>query len=189
MRRRPKITELQFDRAAEELRAWVRESVSPFENDTPEKQKRRKQRARDDLLYFFETYLPHYFYTEFGSFHREWEELWPRSGTRSSHWGLPASTRSRRSFPSASRSTTSHIKLRHFIMIVSDTNDQAKGFTLPIRIELEENPRLFHDFGNFFGSKVEGQRLRYGEQRPGAGPRKRREGPGGSRTGSTGRTG
>ena len=53
MRRRPKITELQFDRAAEELRAWVRESVSPFENDTPEKQKSEKAAGERRPALFF----------------------------------------------------------------------------------------------------------------------------------------
>jgi predicted phage terminase large subunit-like protein len=42
--------------------------------------------------------------------------------------------------------------LRHFILIISDTNDQATGFTLPIRLELEDNQRIKHDFGNFTGS-------------------------------------
>ena len=41
--------------------------------------------------------------------------------------------------------------LRWFQMIISDTNDQATGFTLPIRLELEENPRLRHDFGDLKG--------------------------------------
>ena len=36
-------------------------------------------------------------------------------------------------------------------MIVSDTNDQATGFTLPIRLELEDNVRIKHDFGSLIG--------------------------------------
>ena len=43
--------------------------------------------------------------------------------------------------------------LRHFILIVTDSNDQATGFTLPIRLEFEESPRLLHDFGNLRGRK------------------------------------
>jgi len=37
------------------------------------------------------------------------------------------------------------------VIIVSDTNDQATGFTLPIRLELEDNPRIKNDFGKFRG--------------------------------------
>jgi hypothetical protein len=52
MRKRPKLTEGQFDRYAENLRLWIRESVSPFEDDTPQKQAERKARARADRLFF-----------------------------------------------------------------------------------------------------------------------------------------
>ena len=44
-------------------------------------------------------------------------------------------------------------ELRHFIIIISDSGDQATGFTLPIRIEVEENPRIRHDFGDMKGRK------------------------------------
>ncbi|BBO74411.1 hypothetical protein DSCW_18280 [Desulfosarcina widdelii] len=150
MRKRPKLTELSFDRWADDLKAWIAESVSPFENDTPEKQAERKMRAEYDLLYFFKTYLPHYFPSEFAECHEEWEELTdirdalvllgaPREHAKSTFFtlGLPI-----------------HdivYQLRWFILIVSDTNDQASGFTLPIRLELEDNPRLRHDFGDFIG--------------------------------------
>jgi len=75
MRKRPEITENRFDLWADQLKGWIEESVSPFENDTPEKQKARKERGRTDLLFFCKTYLPHYFTAEFGDFHDEWEGL------------------------------------------------------------------------------------------------------------------
>lgn len=75
MRRRPKITEHRFDKWVEDLKTWISESVSPFEDDTPEKQKARRDRARWDKLFFMKTYLPHYFTAAFGDFHEEWAEL------------------------------------------------------------------------------------------------------------------
>ena len=75
MRRRPKITESKFDQWADDLKTWIGESVSPFPDDTPEKQKERKQRAEHDLLFFCKTYLPHYFPVDFGVFHEDWEDL------------------------------------------------------------------------------------------------------------------
>jgi len=150
MRKRPKLTEYGFDRWADDMAAWIRESVSPFEKDTPEKQSARKERSRHDLLYFCKTYLPHYFTAEFGDFHYEWEELTeirdeavfvgaPREHAKSTFFtfGVPL------------RNLCHEIRL--FQIIISDTNDQASGFTLPIRLELEENQRIRHDFGDLRG--------------------------------------
>lgn len=147
MRRRPKLTEHKFDQWAEDIKAWIGESVSPFADDTPEKQAARKERARHDLLYFCQTYLPHYYTVAFGDFHQEWEdltEIWdesifvaaPREHAKSTFFtfGVPIRNIA--------------FKLRWFQLVISDTNDQATGFTLPIRLELETNPRLRHDFGD-----------------------------------------
>ena len=75
MRKRPKISEYRFDQWADDLKSWIQESVSPFEDDTPEKQQERKDRAEWDKLYFMATYLPHYFGKAFGDFHEEWGEF------------------------------------------------------------------------------------------------------------------
>ena len=150
MRKRPNLTELGFDKWVEQLKGWITESVSPFADDTPEKQAERKKRGREDLLYFCTTYLPHYFPVEFGEFHDEWEELSelrdevalvaaPREHAKSTFWTFAVPVRN------------IVYLLRLFQLVISDTNDQAKGFTLAIRAELEDNPRLRHDFGELFG--------------------------------------
>jgi predicted phage terminase large subunit-like protein len=147
MRKRPKLTEYRFDQWADDLKSWITESVSPFEDDTPEKQAQRKKRGKYDLLYFCATYLPHYFTSEFGEFHEEWEELTeirdesvfvaaPREHAKSTFFTLGVPIRN------------VCYALRWFQLIISDTNDQATGFTLAIRSEMEENPRLKHDFGD-----------------------------------------
>ena len=152
MQKRPNITESRFDQWADQLRDWIRKSVSPFEDDTPEKQAERKERASWDRLFFFMTYMPHYFSAEFEDFHEEWSELAdmrdelvligaPRGHAKTTFFtfGVPIDD--------------IVFERNHFIILISDTNDQAKGFTIPIRIELEENPRLIHDFGEFKGRK------------------------------------
>lgn len=152
MKRRPKLTEYRFDQWAEELRDWIRDHVSPFEHDTVEKQAERKKRARWDRLYFMKTYLPHYFSLPFEDFHEEWSELAdirdeivpvaaPREHAKSTFFtfGVPLHDVC--------------FSLRWFVMIVSDSNDQATGFTLPSRLECEENPRIRHDFGVMRGRK------------------------------------
>ena len=135
MRKRPKLTEQGFDKFAAQLKEWIAESVSPFEDDTPEKQAERKRRGREDLLYFCKTYLPHYFPVDFGEFHEEWEDLSelrdevalvaaPREHAKSTFWSFAVPVRN------------IVYALRRFQLVVSDTNDQAKGFTLAIRAEL-----------------------------------------------------
>lgn len=151
MRKRPKITENRFDQWVNDLKGWIQESVSPFENDSPEKQAERIKRARTDKLFFMTTYLPHYFTKPFGDFHEE--------------WGGFADLRDECVFVAAPREHAKSTfftfgdpihdicyELRRFILIISDTNDQATGFTLPIRLEFEDNPRIRHDFGDLIGS-------------------------------------
>ena len=150
MRRRPKITENRFDSWENDIKKWITDSVSPFTDDTPAKKAARMERGRHDLLYFCVTYLPHYFPVEFGEFHKEWEELSEmedevvlvaaaREHAKSTFW----------SFAIPIRNIV--YELKKFQLLISDTNDQAVGFTLPIRLELEDNPRLRHDFGDLRG--------------------------------------
>jgi hypothetical protein len=148
MRKRPEITENRFDQWAEDLRGWIRKSVSPFENDTPKKQKERKERASWDILYFFKTYLPHYFTVDFEDFHEDWAEVSNIRGDICLE-GAPREHAKSTFFSFGVPLHDIAYALRHFIIIISDSNDQATGFTVPIRLELEENPRLRHDFGDF----------------------------------------
>lgn len=150
MQKRPKITENRFDQWVDDLRTWIKESVSPFEDDSPEKQQERLARARWDKLYFMRTYLPHYFYGEFGEFHDEWGEL----GDLKDAVVLLAAPREHAKSTFFTFGDPLHdicYELRRFIILISDTNNQATGFTLPIRLELEDNPRLRHDFGDLRG--------------------------------------
>ena len=150
MRKRPKISEYQFDKWAEQLKGWIRESVSPFEDDTPEKQAERKLRGKFDKLYFFKTYLPHYFTKPFGDFHEEWSEF----GDLTDEAAFIAAPREYAKSTFFTFGDPIHdlcYELRHFIIIMSDTNDQATGFSLPIRLEFEDNPRIRHDFGDLCG--------------------------------------
>jgi len=147
MRKRPNLTEQRFDKWADDLKSWIQESVSPFENDTAEIQAQRKDRAKTDLLYFCETYLPHYFPSEFGDLHQEWEDL---SELRDEALFIAAPREHAKStfFSFAIPIRNICYLLRMFQIIASDTNDQATGFTLAIRVEFEENPRIRHDFGD-----------------------------------------
>lgn len=151
MQKRPKITEFKFDQWAEDLKAWILASVSPFEDDSPQKQQERVEKAGWDKLFFMRTYLPHYFFAEFGEFHEEWADF----GDLKDEVVLIAAPREHAKSTWFTFGDPLHdicYALRRFIILISDTNGQATGFTLPIRLELEENPRLIHDFGALRGS-------------------------------------
>lgn len=151
MRKRPKLTEYRFDQWTDDLKSWIVEAVSPFEDDTPEKQAERRARAKWDKLYFMETYLPHYFTVPFADFHEEWGEL----GDLRDDCAFVAAPREHGKSVFFTFGDLLHgicFELRHFILVISDTNDQATGFTLPIRLELEDNVRLRHDFGDLTGA-------------------------------------
>jgi hypothetical protein len=151
MKKRPKITEYRFDQWADDLKHWITASVSPFENDSPEKQAERKARASWDKLYFMKTYMPHYFTKPFGELHDEWGDL----GDLRDECAFIAAPREHAKSTFFTFGDPIHdicYELRKFIIIVSDTNDQATGFTLPIRLEFEDNPRIRHDFGTLIGS-------------------------------------
>ncbi|MCK4814149.1 hypothetical protein KA005_00140, partial [bacterium] len=152
MKQRPNITENKFDKWAGDLKDWISDSVSPFENDSPELQEARKERAKNDLLYFCKTYLPHYFPSDFGDFHDEWEEYTELSD-EAAFLAAPREHAKSTFFSFAVPIRNICYQLKRFQIIVSDTNDQATGFVLPIRLELEDNPRLRNDFGDMRESR------------------------------------
>jgi hypothetical protein len=151
MRKRPKITEFKFDQYIRELRTFIQESVSPFENDSPAKQQQRVERARYDKLYFMRTYLPHYFSSPFGEFHQEWADLADLE-EEVVLVGAPREHAKSTFFTFGDPLHKICYARRHFILVLSDTNDQAATFTLGIALELQENPRLKHDFGKLLGA-------------------------------------
>jgi predicted phage terminase large subunit-like protein len=151
--RKQTITEKKFDLEIEELRELIRESVSPFEQDTAAKKKVRIDRAKKDKDFFFHTYLPHYFDKPSAPFHADLHDLAeeplaaiaaPRGHAKSTHM----------SFGEPLHDIC--YGLEKFIIIASDTTTQAEDFTTAIKLELEENPRIKHDFGDLISKKDSG---------------------------------
>ncbi len=147
MRKRPKLSEQDYDKWADRLTQWVTNSVSPFPKDTAKKMQARKKKASHDLRTFCEIYLPHYFSTPFGDFHSEWEDFC-HLRNQAAFLAAPREHGKSTFFTFAVPLWLVCFERRNFILIISDTNDQATGFTLPIRVELEANLRLQHDFGS-----------------------------------------
>lgn len=148
MRKRQNITELQFDDYVAALRKQIADSVSPFENDTPELQAARIERCNDPLE-FMQTYLPHYFPSEPASCHAEWCEIADTPGFNL--LGAPRDHAKTTVVTFGLRVYRIAKKLRKYIMLGSNIHDQAKRFTVSIKIELEDNPRLRHDYPDAIG--------------------------------------
>lgn len=149
MRKRQNITELQFDDFVASLRKQITDSVSPFENDTPALQQERIARCLGDELLFMQTYMPHYFPSAPASCHHEWCTI---AGTPGFNLiGAPRDHAKTTVVTFGLRVYRICYQLRKYIMLGSNIHDQAKRFTVSIKIELEDNPRLKHDFSAVIG--------------------------------------
>ena len=121
-----------------------------------------------DLEYFGRAYLPHYFVRKSPAFHGELDRIF-REGVMK---GLDPFTQAkeisraegcRRAIEAPrghAKSTTFTFKddihaavygYKHYIIILSDSSDQAEGFLTDIKTELEENAALKEDFGELEG--------------------------------------
>ncbi len=148
MRKRQNITELQFDDYVASLRKLIAESVSPFEDDTQEKQRERIERCADPLE-FMRTYMPHYFPVDFAPCHAEWCVI---AGTPGFNLiGAPRDHAKTTIVTFGLRVHRIARKLRRYIMLGSNIHDQAKRFSVSIKVELEDNPRLRHDYADAIG--------------------------------------
>mgnify|MGYP000755066158 CR=1 FL=1 len=121
-----------------------------------------------DLEYFGRAYLSHYFVRKSPAFHGELDRIW-REGVMK---GLDP-TKAAREINRAdgcrraieaprghAKSTTFTFKddlhaavyaYKHYIIILSDSSEQAEGFLADIKTELEENAALKEDFGELEG--------------------------------------
>ena len=146
--KKKKLSPRAFEQEVEKLVEFVKSNVSPFDGDDENKQAERVRRAREDQEFFNQTYLPHYFPQPSPPFHAEIEEL-IEEGERQNRPVAVAAPRghaksTRITFARALKKTLFNEK--KFIIEISDTETQARGFTVSIRVELEHNPRLLHDF-------------------------------------------
>ena len=124
----------------------------------------RKRLAAIDLGYFGRAYLKHYFVRKSPQFHEELDAIWTKGVLKSRNPYREAVEISRmdgsKSVVAAPRghakSTNFTFKdslhaalyrYKHYIMILSDSSDQAEGFLTVIKRVLEENQDIREDFG------------------------------------------
>lgn len=126
----------------------------------------RRALAAMDLAYFGRAYLPHYFSRPSPQFHAELDTLW-RDGVLKgivpigdnaklvdAQDGCRRATAAPRGHAKSTNLTfkgSLHAALyryKRYIIILSDTSDQANGFLSAIKDELEDNGAIREDFGN-----------------------------------------
>ena len=128
----------------------------------------RRRLGAIDLEYFGRAYLPHYFIRESPAFHGELDRIW-REGVMkgrdpaSDAKAISRAEGCRRAIEAPrghAKSTTFTFKdsihgavyeYKHYIIILSDSSEQAEGFLTDIKTEFEENAALKEDFGDLIG--------------------------------------
>lgn len=145
-----RLTLREFDKKAAEILARMKAEATSFADDSESAKQKRKERARLDRLWFMQTYLPHYIYKPFGEIHEDLNNLLdvrdkmcffagPRESGKTTLDGLGVQLHD------------IYFGLRHFEIIISETDKQASDYAKFIKLEIEENPRLKQDFGELKG--------------------------------------
>lgn len=145
-----KYTKAELQKKIAQIRARMADEAIPFQDISDAGRNDRINRARANALYFFKTYLPHYFDKEFCELH---EDLVGYSEVRDEPVFI-AAPREHAKSTICSLGIPLHdicFESRHLIVIVSDTEDLASDFTTFIKLEIEENPRIKQDFGDLRG--------------------------------------
>lgn len=150
-----------------EQRAQLLEDFRVGKELTGPKGLRRKLGAFD-LEYFGRAYLAHYFVRPSPKFHGELDRIWREGVLKGMNPEVDAKRISRadgcrRAIEAPrghAKSTTFTFKddlhaavygYKHYIIILSDSSEQAEGFLVDIKTELEENAALKEDFGELEG--------------------------------------
>lgn len=131
----------------------------------------RKELAAFDLSYFGRAYLPHYFVRKSPHFHEELDAIWTNGVLKninpvedSKAVDREKGSRNVVAAPRGHAKSTNftfkddlHAILygyKHYIMILSDSSEQAEGFLEDIKTEIEDNGNIIMDFGELKGDKV-----------------------------------
>ncbi len=165
---------IEYVKKSDKFSEYRKKLYKDFEAGTPlsGEDGLRKKLAAIDLEYFGRAYLSHYFVRKSPDFHRELNQIWSDGVLK----GLnPIKTKTRKKISRMkgcrrgiaaprghAKSTTFTFKnamhailyeYKNYIIILSDSSEQAEGFLGDIKIELEENRYIVEDFGRLKGKK------------------------------------
>jgi predicted phage terminase large subunit-like protein len=115
----------------------------------------RRQLAEMDMEYFCKAYLPHYFNLPFSTHHKEMfvdlhRLIENQGGTKLARAAPREHAKSTQLTLGLPLYCTVFV-IKHFIVLTSDTEDQASGYLESIQDEMQENERIIEDFGDLRG--------------------------------------
>lgn len=153
---------LEYEERIRELASLIKERAVPFQDDTADKQLERKARARKDPLYWAQTYYPHYFTEEFADFHRE--EIAAIQGALDDQVAQVIAEVWSRGFGKTCLLTIAfamwavHIaKKVKFCIVAGADKDLAKERLAAIKLELQLNARIKHDWPEIVMAEGDGE--------------------------------
>ena len=133
---------------------FIKELLKPFGKTSQKQKEKRRIRAINELKFFAQKYFPHHLTEKPSSMHEDMflrYQLQVINSESSGKGGKEALAAPRGN----AKSTISTLILplwciagarKKFIVIISDTTDQAEEFLEGIKSELEANERLMEDF-------------------------------------------
>lgn len=145
----------EYESRSRDLIDRIRAGATPFSDASFEAVQRRRKRAEDDILYFIETYLPHWItapdgsLTPFASFHAELARHCTLEDKLAVIAGFRESAKSTIARAVALREGV--LGRRHFICYISFSSDNSIDILQPIKLEYEHNERIRTDFGELRG--------------------------------------
>lgn len=130
----------------------------------------RKALGMIDLQYFGRAYLPHYYVTMPPAFHDELDQIWINGVLKglnvladpkliNKNEGCRAAIAAPRGHAKSTSFTFKDsihaivYQYKHYVLILSDSSEQAEVFLGDIRSELEDNPHIKEDFGDLKGDR------------------------------------
>jgi len=116
----------------------------------------RRLACENDLSLFGKLYLPDYFYAEESKMHEELNEIWLENVKRKTAGTKTAeiAPRGHAKSTSVTFKDTLHAvayQYKKYIILISDSSDQADNFLSDIKDALENNERIKEDFGELEG--------------------------------------
>lgn len=141
------ISQKEYDKRAEALVQKVQDEVSVFDDPSEEAKQERKRRSEEDLLYFCKTYFPHHFEEEFEQGHEKMAESLKHKKEIIQWMGFRGVGKTTLAFVGYGLQAIL-FKKTHYLPVIADNDDLAELLMMPMKVELENNPRIAHDFGD-----------------------------------------
>lgn len=151
-----------------DINYYKNEIKNKYKSSKDNFEKFRKELGAIDLEYFGRAYLSHYFTRKSPKFHKELNKIWSDGVIKSKNpyceskeisesdgcKRVIAAPRGHAKSTNLTFKDALHAVLygyKHYILIISDSSEQAEGFLNDIALELEDNPLIRADFGDLKG--------------------------------------